>query len=197
MASNSEQGGMVAAIERMSTSKGNLYTGLTCDWATGLLLLTAALYVGQTSWARALVTVVAGFFIFSFIEYAAHRWLFHVIPGPFKDGHTRHHKYPHGYDALPFFVPPLFMCALAAGFSFLMPAGYALLLTGAIALGYALYGSSHTVLHRHTFSGPLSRPWQVFHDQHHEHPDKNFGVTTPLWDVLLGTRYRDPNDRDE
>jgi len=24
---------------------------------------------------------------------------------------------------------------------------------------------------------------------HHYHPDSNFGVTTPLWDVLLGTRY--------
>jgi dihydroceramide fatty acyl 2-hydroxylase len=24
---------------------------------------------------------------------------------------------------------------------------------------------------------------------HHYHPDCNFGVTTPLWDYLLGTRY--------
>jgi sterol desaturase/sphingolipid hydroxylase (fatty acid hydroxylase superfamily) len=24
---------------------------------------------------------------------------------------------------------------------------------------------------------------------HHYHPDTNFGVTTPLWDILLRTRY--------
>jgi 4-hydroxysphinganine ceramide fatty acyl 2-hydroxylase len=24
---------------------------------------------------------------------------------------------------------------------------------------------------------------------HHHHPDANFGVTTPLWDIVLGTRY--------
>jgi hypothetical protein len=27
------------------------------------------------------------------------------------------------------------------------------------------------------------------HHVHHYHPGTNFGVTTPLWDVLLGTRY--------
>jgi sterol desaturase/sphingolipid hydroxylase (fatty acid hydroxylase superfamily) len=34
------------------------------------------------------------------------------------------------------------------------------------------------------------RRWAGFHNIHHYHPETNFGVTTGLWDVLLGTRYR-------
>lgn len=183
---------LVRPLARMSTSRSNLYVGLTCDWLIGLVLLAAAVRVGGTRPEWATVTVLVGLFVFSFIEYAAHRWLFHVIPGPFRDGHARHHIDPNGYDALPFFVPPLFMCALAALFSLALPIGYALLLAGAVALGYALYGSSHTVLHIITFRDPILGPWQHFHDLHHDHPDKNFGVTTPIWDFILGTRYRPP-----
>lgn len=181
---------LVAPLARLSTSRTNLYVGLTCDWLIGLVLFATAIHMGGTHAGAATVTVLVGFFVFSFIEYAAHRWLFHVVPGPFRDGHARHHIDPNGYDALPFFVPPLVMCALAALFALVLPTGYALLLAGAVALGYALYGSSHTVLHIITFRGPVLGPWQRFHDVHHDHPDKNFGVTTPLWDFILGTRYR-------
>jgi dihydroceramide fatty acyl 2-hydroxylase len=39
------------------------------------------------------------------------------------------------------------------------------------------------------FQHPLLRRWAAAHHVHHYHPDSNFGVTTPLWDYLLGTRY--------
>ncbi|TAN09099.1 MAG: fatty acid hydroxylase family protein [Burkholderiaceae bacterium] len=184
--------GIVTPLARLSTSRANLYVGLVCDWMIGLVLLAAAVRVGGIHAALATVTVLIGFFVFSFSEYAAHRWLFHVMPGPLRDGHARHHIDPGGYDALPFFIPPLVMCVLAALLSLVLPLGYALLLAGAVAVSYALYGSSHTVLHIVRFRDPILRPWQEFHDLHHDHPDKNFGVTTPLWDFILGTRYRPP-----
>jgi sterol desaturase/sphingolipid hydroxylase (fatty acid hydroxylase superfamily) len=45
------------------------------------------------------------------------------------------------------------------------------------------------VIHAHRFKNPLMRRWAGFHNIHHYHPEANFGVTTSLWDVILGTHY--------
>ncbi|HEX5326523.1 MAG TPA: sterol desaturase family protein [Acetobacteraceae bacterium] len=155
-----------------------------------MALVAAALWYGQIRATAAALTMLAGLIAFTFIEYAAHRWLFHGRTGPFEAGHNNHHLDPVGYDALPFFLPPLFMCALAAIFALVIPAGYALLLAGVIAGGYAAYGMAHVVIHARRFKYPLMRRWAGFHNIHHYHPESNFGVTTGLWDVLLGTRYQ-------
>ncbi|HEX5961310.1 MAG TPA: sterol desaturase family protein [Rhodanobacteraceae bacterium] len=178
-------------LARLSTSRGNLYLGLGCDCMVSVLLIAAGVWYGRMALLAAALTVLCGLFAFTFLEYGAHRWLFHgAHMGPFKTGHDHHHENPLGYDALPFFMPPLFMCALAGLFALAIPAGYALLLAGVIAAGYAVYGLSHLVIHLHRFSNPLLRRWAGFHNIHHYHPDANFGVTTGLWDVILGTRYQ-------
>lgn len=177
-------------LSKLATSHFNLRAGLTSDSLISAVLVAAGIWYGQMRFASAALTVLFGLIAFSFIEYAAHRWLFHGRTGPFEAGHNSHHLDPLGYDALPFFMPPLFMCALAAMFALAMPVGYALLLGGSIAAGYAAYGLSHVVIHMHRFKSPLMRRWAAFHNIHHYHPETNFGVTTGLWDVLLGTRYR-------
>lgn len=177
-------------LARLSTSLFNLRAGLVSDSLISLLLIVAGIWYGHMRPALAAITVLCGLFAFTFIEYAAHRWLFHGNTGPFKTGHDHHHDAPLGYDALPFFMPPLFMCALGALFALAIPAGYALLLAGTIAAGYAAYGLSHVVIHAHRFKSPLMRRWAGFHNIHHYHPGTNFGVTTGLWDVILGTRYQ-------
>lgn len=181
---------LVRALERLSTTRLNLVLGLGCDWLTGLGLCAAALALGDLRALPAALIATGGLLMFSWIEYAAHRWLFHGPIGPFRAGHVHHHQNPLGYDALPFFLPPLFMGALAALFMLALPRAYALLLAGGVAIGYAIYGSAHVVVHVHRFQGRLLRHWQSFHDIHHHHPETNFGVTTGLWDVMLGTRFR-------
>jgi len=173
-------------LARLSTSHFNLRAGLTSDSVISVLLIAAGIWYGRMQPALAALTALCGLFVFTFIEYAAHRWLFHGNTGPFKTGHDHHHDDPLGYDALPFFMPPLFMCALGLLFALAIPVGYALLLAGAIAAGYAAYGLSHVVIHVHR----MMRRWAGFHNVHHYHPDANFGVTTGLWDVILGTRYQ-------
>ena len=176
-------------LARLSTSHFNLRAGLLSDALISVVLIAAGVWYGGMQWLPAAVTVLCGLFAFTFIEYAAHRWLFHGNTGPFKAGHDNHHVHPLGYDALPFFMPPLFMCALGALFALAIPVGYALLLAGVIAAGYAAYGSSHVVIHVHHFKSPSMRRWAGFHNIHHYHPEANFGVTTGLWDFILGTRY--------
>ncbi|HEX5353459.1 MAG TPA: sterol desaturase family protein [Rhodanobacteraceae bacterium] len=177
-------------LAHLSTSRFNLHVGLTLDSLTSMLLITAGFWYGHMQPALAALSVLCGLFAFTFLEYAAHRWLFHGNTGPFRAGHDHHHDVPLGYDALPFFMPPLFMCALGALLSLALPAGYALLLAGAVAAGYAAYGLSHVVIHVHRFKSPLMRRWAGFHNIHHYHPGSNFGVTTGLWDVILQTRYK-------
>lgn len=176
-------------LARLSTSHFNLRAGLISDSLISVLLIAAGIWYGRMQPALAALTSLCGLFAFTFIEYAAHRWLFHGNTGPFKAGHDNHHVNPLGYDALPFFMPPLFMCALGLLFSLAIPVGYAFLLAGTIAMGYAAYGLSHVVIHVHRFKSPAMRRWAGFHNIHHYHPDANFGVTTGLWDVILGTRY--------
>ncbi|MGH8110690.1 MAG: sterol desaturase family protein [Rhodanobacteraceae bacterium] len=177
-------------LARLSTSHFNLRAGLTSDLSISVALIAASVWYGRMHLPAAVLIVVCGLFAFTFIEYSAHRWLFHGNTGPFKTGHDHHHDDPLGYDAMPFFMPPLFMCILAALFSLALPVGYALLLAGVIAAGYAAYGQSHVAIHVHRFKSPLMRRWVGFHNIHHYHPDYNFGVTTGLWDYILGTRYK-------
>jgi sterol desaturase/sphingolipid hydroxylase (fatty acid hydroxylase superfamily) len=177
-------------LARLSTSLFNLRAGLACDCLISLVLIAAGLWYGHMRPAPALLTVICGLFAFTFIEYAAHRWLFHGNTGPFEAGHRRHHENPQGYDALPFFMPPLFMAALGGLFALMIPPGYALLLAGTTAAGYAMYGMSHVAIHMHRFENHSLRRWAGFHNIHHYHSETNFGVTSGLWDLLLGTRYQ-------
>jgi sterol desaturase/sphingolipid hydroxylase (fatty acid hydroxylase superfamily) len=174
---------------RLSVTRFNANMGLICDVGTGVGLLIAGGLLNRYGAAAAAMTVLCGFLVFSFIEYAFHRWLFHGRASSMRDGHDKHHVDPLGYDALPFFLPPLGMLAVAGLLALVIPLGTALLLAGSVALGYASYGVAHTAIHAIRFRRKLSAKWAASHHIHHHHPGSNFGVTTPLWDYVLGTRY--------
>jgi len=184
---------LLAAIARLSTTRANGLAGLVCDTGIGVVLLGAGLWRGDLRVSAALAIIATGLLLFSFIEYCFHRWLFHGRGGMLENGHSKHHENPAGYDALPFFLPPLGMVALTALIALLLPLTVALLLVGALAIGYAAYGVGHTAIHTDSLKRVLPRRWAAAHHIHHHHPDRNFGVTTPLWDILLRTRYVSAN----
>jgi sterol desaturase/sphingolipid hydroxylase (fatty acid hydroxylase superfamily) len=181
-----EQG--VQFIADMSETRENHYAGLACDVLISLVLLSIGLRRAEAHPALAVATLLAGVLLFTLIEYSFHRWLFHKPVPLFEPGHRKHHQDPLGHDSLPFFLPPVLVLMLAGLFALALPEAYALLLAGGIAAGYAAYGLSHVVIHATRFRHPLARRWAASHHVHHYHPDCNFGVTTPLWDILLGTR---------
>jgi sterol desaturase/sphingolipid hydroxylase (fatty acid hydroxylase superfamily) len=182
--------GVLQAIARMSSTRANYWVSHATDFLVGFVLLGASFWLDHSQPLLSALVFLLGLFIFSFIEYAFHRWLFHGAVPLFERGHTIHHAQPLGYDSLPFFFPPAVVMLLAAALALVLPTALALLLSGAIALGYALYGFSHLVIHRRgRFNHPLARKWAAVHHVHHHHPDKNYGVTSPLWDFLLGTWY--------
>ena len=178
----------VDAIVRMSSTRANYWGELAVDVALGAVLMVEGAR-RQPGALLGTLAIVLGLFAFSFVEYFFHRWMFHTRIPLFAQGHELHHQHPLGYDSLPFFLPPLILLALTGVFVALMPTGFALLLAGAITFGYILYGLAHFTIHHVRFKQPLLRRWAGAHHVHHYHPDSNFGVTTPLWDVLLRTRY--------
>ncbi len=174
---------------RLSASRFNANAGLGADCVISVALLGAGLWHGGPHATDAILIVLAGLAIFSLVEYCIHRWLFHGPLTAFEQGHRRHHEQPLGYDALPFFLPPLVMLALAWTLSLFVSTTHALLLAGAISAGYACYGLSHALMHATRFRNPLARKWAAAHHIHHNHPERNFGVTSPLWDLVLRTHY--------
>lgn len=176
---------------RMTESRLNGQVGLVFDFAVAIALLGAGLGREQAPVTGVLV-FLSGLALFTFVEYAVHRWLFHGAISAFEQGHTRHHEQPLGYDALPFFLPPLAMLLIVALLASALPTTDALLLAAALATGYAIYGVSHSAMHARRFRNAHARRWAAAHHVHHHHPRTNFGVTTPFWDNVFGTRYHQP-----
>ena len=179
-----------ASLARLSTTRANARAGLAADAGVAIALFAFGISRHTSGVPAAALTVIAGLLAFTLVEYGMHRWLFHGAAGTVEAGHRKHHDDPTGDDALPFFMPPFGMVLLAATLTLVLPASTALLLASAIAAGYAAYGISHTAIHVTRFRGRLLSRWAAIHHIHHHHPDKNFGVTTPLWDYVFGTRYR-------
>ena len=182
-------------MEALAVTKGNMRAALVVDFALCVGLSGLGATLGDAHPLVSLLAFVAGLLLFSLIEYCFHRWLFHGPEHAMQRGHMQHHLDPNGIGTLPFFLPPLFLVALVAVFSKILAIDHALLAGGGIAWGYFLYGQCHAWIHRTRFRHPLARRWAASHHVHHHHPGHNFGVTSPLWDVILRTRYSSGSPR--
>ncbi|BCD85793.1 fatty acid hydroxylase [Pseudomonas solani] len=151
------------------------------DFFTAPLFILIALFVGPIlPWQ-----LLAGLLLWSLIEYGVHRFLFHSL---YRREHWTHHL-----DVLAFIG--ISSWKTSAVYALLLPLcaylGLASLFAGLVA-GYFLYISLHYVMHRpgHWFYRFI--PGLVFnHDLHHQKGvEKNFGVSSPLWDHVFGTYVR-------
>ena len=152
------------------------------------LITTIPLWLG-------FAVLFAGIFVFTFVEYLMHRHFFHMEPDtPIKDKlqygiHGVHHDYPKDKDrlAMPPFVSAAYAAILYLMFTLLM-GDFALYFLPGFLLGYAGYLGVHYLVH---VSNPPKNFFKVLwvnHAIHHyKNPDTAFGVSSPLWDYLLGT----------
>ena len=158
-----------------------------------------ALYYGVTTtsipWWKGTLVLLAGFFVFTLVEYLMHRYLYHMLPtNKIKDKvqytiHGVHHDYPKDKDrlAMPPFISGLYAVILYFLFTFLM-GPYALYFLPGFLVGYALYLGVHYIVH--AFQPPknfLKFLWVNHAIHHYKDPDVAFGVSTPLWDYIFGT----------
>lgn len=147
-------------------------------------------FVGST-WAL----YVGGLFVWTLLEYAIHRGLLHWadIGAWWNMGlariHARHHLHPEDVSAV--IISPLQTLPLAFVIYWLLRAVFSAAHTGGVVAGllsgYLAYETFH-----YAFHAPVSLRWRwlnalrKYHARHHfETPDRRFGVTTPLWDLVF------------
>lgn len=143
----------------------------------------------------AVLLVLAGFLVFTFVEYLMHRYLYHMLPtNKIKDTiqysmHGVHHDYPKDKDrlAMPPFISALYAVILYYLFTFLM-GDYAYYFLPGFLIGYALYLGVHYIVHAYQPPKNFLKMLWVNHAIHHyKDPDVAFGVSVPIWDYVFGT----------
>jgi sterol desaturase/sphingolipid hydroxylase (fatty acid hydroxylase superfamily) len=139
---------------------------------------------------------VIGLVIWTLTEYILHRFVFH-FPGQSKLAkkfvflfHGLHHDDPD--DPTRLVMPPIpaviIMAMLYSGFGLVVPALYLHTFMSAFIVGYLCYDYIHYATHHFPMKGKVSRYLKKFHLQHHyRHEKAKYGVSSPLWDIILGT----------
>jgi len=141
-----------------------------------------------------LVAVPVGAFVWTFTEYAAHRFTMHNVGGrgPAAKEHLMHHAQPERSRA---FVRTLghigmYTTAVAIGWllSQIAPWSLAFGLAAGWATGYTIYEAFHWMAHHRAPRGIVDLQLRRRHFHHHfVAPRTNLGVTTDFWDGLFGT----------
>lgn len=160
------------------------------DFATGVSLLNFGLYF------------FIGLGVWTITEYVMHRFVFHYHPtSEFGKKihfifHGVHHDYPRDKKRL--VLPPSVSIPLATAFYLL----FASFLTQELLfaffpgflLGYLMYDMLHYAMHHHNFKSGIMKKVKQHHMLHHyQDPEKGFGVSSSLWDIILRSGFtREP-----
>jgi sterol desaturase/sphingolipid hydroxylase (fatty acid hydroxylase superfamily) len=178
--------------ERLVYSPINYRLVLVVDACGASLFLLIGLWAPASPLAKA-GAAVGGFMAWGFLEYAIHRWIGHGPPSIARRGHAYHHSDDAALVAAPVCVMLIGAFAVWSVLSLAMPTGVASLLVFGLYLGYNHYALVHHVLHHHEiFAGRAGlHRLERIHCIHHVQQSVNFGVTSTLWDRVLGT-YQSP-----
>jgi 4-hydroxysphinganine ceramide fatty acyl 2-hydroxylase len=142
-----------------------------------------------------LLLFAGGLFTFTLAEYCIHRFIYHIDHDTYNPDswkylmHGIHHDYPRDEERLA--MPPILGITVAAIFfmlfkSIMIYQVYAFY-PGFIT-GYALYLLVHYAVHALRPPRNFLRYLWKHHSLHHyKYPDKAFGVTSALWDIVFNT----------
>jgi 4-hydroxysphinganine ceramide fatty acyl 2-hydroxylase len=142
--------------------------------------------------------LAVGLFVWTFVEYILHRFIFHYMPKPKWAQrlhfifHGVHHDYPS--DAKRLVMPPSASIPLALGFYFLfnalLPPNYVYAFFPGFIVGYLVYDISHYAIHHFNFKGNFWKKIKQHHMLHHyQDPTKGYGVSSPLWDKIFRSDF--------
>jgi len=181
-----------AALERM-TFAGPLLPTLVY-LPMGLALLWYARRAGAPA-PRLAEAYLLGLLAWTAFEYLMHRFVFHHTPStPFGVVvqyliHGVHHAYP--ADDRRWMIPIGASLPIAAAIVALasLAGAVGIAAAGGFMHGYLVYDVIHHEVHRTTNTSRLMRALRAQHMRHHyATPDREFGVSSPLWDAVFRTR---------
>lgn len=146
---------------------------------------------------------VIGLAVWTITEYVMHRFIFHYHPtSEFGKKihfifHGVHHDYPRDKKRL--VLPPSVSIPLATAFYFLFASFLAkqflFAFFAGFLLGYLMYDMLHYAMHHHNFKNGIMKRVKQHHMLHHyQNPEKGYGVSSSLWDIILRTGFnKQPN----
>lgn len=137
-----------------------------------------------------------GLVFWSFVEYAIHRWIYHIDYKIepirwFLDGfHRHHHNNLQDYRVLNagfLLIYPIFI--LVFGLTLILTSwAFSLYFTLGVLLYYFFYENIHYFIHYKAYESGYMKWIQQYHLYHHyRNWDVNYGNTLAVWDRILGT----------
>jgi 4-hydroxysphinganine ceramide fatty acyl 2-hydroxylase len=181
---------VLTAAERMIYSAANYWLVVASDVVAALLFLIIGIRRFSGSVVVAGLSVVVGFIAWGFLEYALHRWLFHGRPSMARRGHARHHADDTALISTPLLIVMACAFAIWAILALVFPPGVACLLVFGLYAGYNYYVLLHHLQHHRgddLVGVPCLARFGRAHRIHHDRQVVNYGVSTTIWDRLLGT----------
>ena len=176
-------------LEKFSTVHPATPAILFIPW----VIITSLLYIPLS--ISNVTNIVFGFYLWGLFEYLIHRFLYHLpIPLPkaelFKSIiHGIHHDDPK--DPLRLVAPPALSLSIGGLISILfyllLPASSFWSILNGFTCGYLSYDYLHWWMHHRKFKLRYLLSLQRHHALHHFNPDKNFGVSTMIWDKIFKT----------
>jgi 4-hydroxysphinganine ceramide fatty acyl 2-hydroxylase len=161
--------------------------------SAGLLYFGAIVIALQP--AMMLLMFVLGFLFLTLLEYIAHRYVFHMEPtNKVKQKiqytvHGVHHEFPKDKDRLA--MPPILALVYVAIFFFVfrfLLGEYVYAFVPGLLMGYSTYLFVHYAVHAFQPPNNFLKILWVHHAIHHyKDPERAYGVSSPLWDYILGT----------
>jgi sterol desaturase/sphingolipid hydroxylase (fatty acid hydroxylase superfamily) len=163
--------------------------------------IAAGLARGGSLW-YVLAAVLLGLFIWTPSEYLMHRFLFHYKPrNAWQEKvvylfHGIHHHQPQCKTRL--VMPPAASIPLATIFYGLFTLIVGVLIgaphwvhpmVAGFTLGYLTYDLTHYATHHFAMRSGWLKYLKRYHMMHHyKTPEQRFGVSSPLWDIVFGTK---------
>lgn len=149
------------------------------------LLVLAALWYASLSLPVVLAALL-GVVVWTFIEYAMHRWIFHWF---YRREHWAHHQRPKKFIGVPPWQTALAFLTVYVGCVGSLGLAWGTGLFTGLMAGYWFYIAAHALIHHGgiaKWDGILGRMARR-HDLHHKGYEGNFGVITTAWDKMFKT----------
>ena len=170
-------------------------------WGIYLPVIVYFLYYSSSHYGftagRITLTFLGGMFFWTFFEYLAHRYLFHMVPKSERMRkfvytlHGNHHHYPRDKQRL--FMPPVPSLILASaifGLMYLAIGKLTFMFFPGFLLGYLMYGTMHYAIH--AWNPPfkwMKALWRNHHLHHYKNEHNGYGVSSTMWDHVFGTMF--------
>ena len=146
---------------------------------------------------RVAVTFIGGMLFWTFFEYIAHRFIFHMVsesPRMQKFSYTlhgNHHHYPRDRQRL--FMPPvpsILISSAIFGLLYLFMRQNAFMFFPGFVFGYLMYGTMHYAIHAWNPPFKWMKPlWRNHHLHHYKNEHHGYGVSSTIWDHVFGTMF--------